>query len=859
MATLPPRGPRLSADTQALTAPVDAAIDAEARRATLTALLSAPETEAAQPYLERHRPIIQAQLNPVRRQHPDWPEEWYIHVPGTALTWSPRAAARAGYPRPQIRAFPSAAEAEAAAQAAWREHWTERKVKIGADSVISPEVRAEFTVRWNDAADLAALAAWRPEDGHLPLATVIRTRDVPADVIGPLVPRRGLDGAHAFPPDAVDWDAQDQAVAASDAAWRARSAARAPTGPVEPWRHPVAQNWLRTTATVLAGLQDQPETAAAVQRALDAVHVSDHPEMTVRHPKPFLDWVDAAHAAGGPALDAWAQEARLLRGDDIGLFRSGTIARPGGPHDFWTHPDAQRWIRATHHVLDAARALPERTDHLRIRAAVMDAVGAVYSSEDPTAVIAGPRPFLRAVDTAVAVTHAVAPTLLGPMRAWADAAQHLRDHDVSLFRAGTVPPEVILSPDDPLAQSLLDHAEIRVQRMPNGGFVLWTGTDHPEPGERGTVTWTGLKVYGTLAEVREAADAAGALYLAVERHPDVVAHWTAAVEEKYGDRAPEIIRRVTTPPTEDVVRRVQHLLYPTPASPAGPQPGDPDAAGTIHVSPWDPGHVLWWRDTPTGLALFGSRDAEGVWHDADPQAPPVPTPAPQGFRHAVTQAQAADPAIVPADLPPYLARQCAAAGVYPTATPGNRDCLWHIADLAFAGQAVAWTRPWSADQLRQLTRSHGLEPARARALGDPETGRVVAFRDGTRMHDKLTAIAVVAGEPCPVVPAEVARAWAHSAQREAFHQTARLPRDPFTVLGRLSASAQRGLITGLDPQLQPAAWAAVSGLEPRETAEFWQAPVATVTGLYRRAEQALAFEMDLLRDRPVAAIAPAQL
>jgi hypothetical protein len=35
------------------------------------------------------------------------------------------------------------------------------KGDIGADSVISPEVRAEFAVRWNDATDLAALAAWR--------------------------------------------------------------------------------------------------------------------------------------------------------------------------------------------------------------------------------------------------------------------------------------------------------------------------------------------------------------------------------------------------------------------------------------------------------------------------------------------------------------------------------------------------------------------------------------------------------------------------------------------------------------------------------------------------------------------------
>ena len=866
MATVPPRGPRLSADTQALTAPVDSAVDAEARRATLTALLAAPDTDAAQPYAERHRPIIQAQLNPHRRQHPEWPEEWYVHVPGTGVTWSPRAAARAGYPRPQIRAFSSAADAETAAQAEWRRHWTEdRKAKIAADSVISPTVRGEFTVRWQDPADLAALAAWRPDDGSLPPATVLRTRDVPASVMGPPVPRRGLDADYAFPAPVVDWDAQDRVLAASDAAWHARTAGPAPTGPVEPWSHPVAQHWLRTTATVLAAVQDQPAIAAAVREALDTVHLPDHLRMTVPHPKPFLDLVEAAHQLGGAALDAWAQEARWLRGDDIGLFRTGTIVRPGGPRDPWTHPDAQHWVRETHHILDAAAALPNRTDYLRIRAGVMEAVGTVYSKDDPTAVIAGPRPFLRAVDAAVAVTHTVAPDLASPIRAWSAAAQQLCSQEVGLFRAGTVPSEVLQHPQDALAQSLMDQAESRVHRMPNGGFVLWAGTDPTEPGQRGSVTWTGIKVYGTLAEVRDAADANGVMYLALEQHPQVVERWKAAVHTKYGDRAPDIIERVTTLPTAEsksVVRtvlKVKELLYPE-AVRSGPQPGDPDAlGGTLHVSPWDPSHVLWWRETPTGRAVFGARDADGVWHDADPAAPPAPKLAPQGFRHAVAQAQAADPAITPADLPPYLARACAQANVYPTATPGNRDCLWHIADLAFAGQAVAWTRPWSADQLHKLPRTHGLEPARARTLGDPDTGQVLVYRDGARMQEKLQTIAVVAGDPSPVVPAEVARAWAHTMQRDAFRQTARLPRDPFAVLGRLPPVAQRGLITGLEASLQPAAWAALSGLDPKETAEFWQTPVRTVSGLYRRAEQALAFEMDLFRDRPVATLTPARL
>ncbi len=282
MATVPERGgPRLSAETQALTAPVDAVIEAATRRTTLRDLVAEGEAAGLAPWSARSRPLIQAQLNPRYRQHLDWPEEWYIHVPGTGVTWRPRAAARAGYPRIQLRAFPSAAEAEAAAQAEWRRYWTQdRKRVLGDDSVISPDVWAEFTVQWNNPADLAALAAWRPKDGHLPLATILRTRDVPASVIGAPVPRRGLDADRGFAMD--DWRAQDDALAESDAVWRARAATRPAAETVEPWAHPVAQQWLRTTADVLKVLQDQP-AAAAVQAALDAVHTAEHPEMTVRH------------------------------------------------------------------------------------------------------------------------------------------------------------------------------------------------------------------------------------------------------------------------------------------------------------------------------------------------------------------------------------------------------------------------------------------------------------------------------------------------------------------------------------------------------------------------------------------------
>lgn len=740
MATPPHRGPRLSAATDALTAPVDAAVDAATRRATLAQLTEEAETLSARPYMDRNRPVIQAQLNPRRRLHPEWPEEWYLHVPGTDITWRPKAAASAGYPRARVAAYPSEAAAEAAAQAAWRAYWTQtRHVALAPDSVISPAVWAEFTVRWGDDGDALALRAWAPADG-LPPRVVIRTRDVPASVIGAPVARRGLDPDTAFP---EPWDAaaQDARLSDADAAWRAHADHTGPT-------------------------------------------------------------------AGG---------------------------------DPWTHATAQQWVRSTHRVLRTAAALPDRTTALRIRAGVMDAVGAVYDKDDPKATVAGPRPFLRTVDQALALTHLIAPTLDGRMRQWAEDARALRSDDVGLFRAGTLPPEAVLDPDTPLAQALLDRSAVGVHRMPNGSLVLWQADE-----SSAAAPWVSARLYPTLAAARDAADADGVMYLELHQHPPVESAWRALMAERYPDRVDALVARVLTPPARP-------LPMATPASAAAETSPVLDTFGTVHLSPWDPGHVIWWRESPQGTAHFGAWTTDGRWQDAPPDVVPPPTPAPQGFSAAMAAARPEHPDAAPADLAPYLARACARAGVFPTAAPANRDCLWHVADLGFAHAAVAWTRPWTPEAVRRTLSAHGLEPARPRVLGAGDTGHVVVLQDPDRLVRRLTETGAVALPASPVVPAEVARAWAASVQQQTWHQTGRRPRDPFAVVRQLAPPSQRALVESLAERLRPAAWAAVHNLPPRYTAELWEQPVHFVTDAYRRAESALAFVLDANRDRPVIA------
>ena len=175
---------RLSAASQALGDPLDAALDAQVARDAWRDLLAQAEHPGALPYQARFRPVLVAPLNPALRRHPDWPAEWYVHVPSTRVTCYRSTAARLGPGRAEIRAFPTVEAAEAFAQDTWRSTWGTRLKRFPAASVISPTVVEEFTARWGRAVDRQHWDAYPAAHPAFNGRLLLRWRDVPAGELG---------------------------------------------------------------------------------------------------------------------------------------------------------------------------------------------------------------------------------------------------------------------------------------------------------------------------------------------------------------------------------------------------------------------------------------------------------------------------------------------------------------------------------------------------------------------------------------------------------------------------------------------------------------------------------------------------
>jgi hypothetical protein len=112
------------------------------------------------PYLDINRPTIRMQARPDLRRHPEWPEEWYVRVPGTPVTWNPKEARAWGHAQNVVRVFPSADEAEAYAVKVWRKRW---KLSDEADIVCRRE--KAYGVYASRPGDLEKARKWREEHG----------------------------------------------------------------------------------------------------------------------------------------------------------------------------------------------------------------------------------------------------------------------------------------------------------------------------------------------------------------------------------------------------------------------------------------------------------------------------------------------------------------------------------------------------------------------------------------------------------------------------------------------------------------------------------------------------------------------
>lgn len=134
--------------------------------------------EYVAPYAMRFRPSVREQLNPLRRRHPEWPAEWYVRVPRSAVTWNPKDLALWGVnaTKPVVKVFPDRREAEDYAQSVWRRVWSR---KIDKSAVIEVARERVFPVDMRRDGEYERLTRWLSAHGgeHIPQGVVVVYRN----------------------------------------------------------------------------------------------------------------------------------------------------------------------------------------------------------------------------------------------------------------------------------------------------------------------------------------------------------------------------------------------------------------------------------------------------------------------------------------------------------------------------------------------------------------------------------------------------------------------------------------------------------------------------------------------------------
>lgn len=808
--------------THPLTAPVDAALDAEARRAAWEGLVSEARHVAQVPFLPRFRPRIQAQLNPALRRHPEWPGEWYVAVPDTPVTIFRQAAARLGV-RPELHVFPTADAAAADAQAVWRAHWGQRLKSFPAEAVIQPDVVEEFTVRWHHPEDEAAWADYRAAHPEYQSHVVVRYRDIPAAerALWATAPARDLEDltwGEATGPDPL-WDLH-----------RTPRSTPAAAGAPAPWTHPAGRAFLEATDVLLASTAGLAPTDAGllrgdITRFRDALQQPEgappdpkDPTPSLTSPLPFrknlhrisqlIRNVAAPTGDLPPGLDfarrQWIESFEWLTADDVGLFATGTL-----PADLFTDGDVYTSNRfLEEHSVGRAHRMPN---------------GAFVLWQGTDTPLGGLTQLRTRADGRPQVEPALYPTWAAVTTA-AEArglARVIPENHPDVPAAWTSVLTTVMSEDRATQLRQKAGTQLRLHPLPSGQLVAWLGrapigTDGPPE-----VVKVWPRLFDDVAAVRRTVESAGRVM------PPVIAH--DAVPERWADA----LRQTSPASAEATIAAALTPAAPVPAAPAA----RPAAPVRWHLSPWGRGRAVWWSENPATEAVqLGG--PEGT----------VVLPA-NGFADAVSAARTREPSVTPADLPQQLAKELvdpprpkkAAGGVTPPRDPvpcegpvRPRDMLWHVSQIDQV--AVGWSRPWTPEAL-----------ARQRPFAIPAPvplcpeGRAELIQAPTveRLVSRLAAAGAVAVDAGRLLPQAVARTWSNSTPGAAQLLQRRHTPAPFEKVAALPQAAQRALIDTLPDRVRSAAHAAVHGLAPRDVADLWGLPLDRAVLSFRAAERAL--------------------
>ncbi len=844
-----------------------------------------------QPYLEHHRPAIRQQLNVQRSRHPDWAEEWYVHVPGTRITWDPRTV-----PRGQVmdlQAFPTAAAAETFAQETWRTQW-KKELEGTKKPFINPRTELAYSYNATSLQEVAAYEAWAAQNTLE--GVIIITRQPPDPVKSPPRQYRRPTGEEPA------WDASGWNDGLEDIETSAPRAKRGQPNPEADWEDRVRGHGPEASSAA-------PETPWVASRA----PVPGDATPAERDQAPWILWNGDKEApvfwtpATGRAplitqvktLDALQQRlpqphtARL--GDPLLPEEWQSLNQARQQFVKPPQPAYQQWLHQGRTIIQQAytdtTTLSAKRD---VEAVVRTMTQLVHMTGDEgTAWPASPRTFVTALnETPSRLPQQVSPALKGAVQQWVEQGHRMTRDSLGLFATSRTAEAYWDSVDTEIAPgslgaSIQAGSEWQAYRLPNGQFLRWKASDSV-PGVSTYPVYVELKPFPTLGAVQEATANEGGT-LTVAQHPEVLVMWVKAVTQQNPERAPRLIAQAFDPQLERVqqgakrVARmarqhglpVEHPLFPDPVR-------EPAPATQYFCAPYGSGQAVIWGQDPE---VYGKKEPPRPYLvAADPKTGAfrpfivsdnknkkivqdpldrlalLNAPAGTAFTELLAQAQTQwpdahiQPALLPAKvLVTHLAEK---RDVLPRPFTHPKETLWQISLVpAVSGlnapQAVAWTRePAIKEKIGETGEPYRESRLATHPLSSVKTGTLAVFNGATAAEAVQTAQhtlheAGALAVPTPALPEDVAAlAVGMRIAQEPRVLHAKPAGNPWRIFEKLDREAQQAIQdsapgTAIKQVIPPRAY----DVPVRSLSAYQQVDSDLVAGWYKKADQHVAAQL----------------
>lgn len=680
---------------------------------------------AANPHSEANKPTVRQQLNPAHRRHPDWPEEWYVNVPRTRYTWSPKVRLR------EIKAFPSLDEAKEFAQIVWQRRWGKRvegqRVEIAVQREFTVDRRRPDSVQaYNDALETS------PELFQIPGVVVRHKLGAPMN-LGPRGNRLAVEDLKE--PERQAWLQEPQSREAEERRALARQRAEeqtliVPQMPDAPSVLVFGAGEIVDKAVIDKAIGELPENARLT--FVDLTPASVYAREVAKARGLEIDehytqeWRRIEHEWQYRELFGWFQPDAVVafRGGASGPLVFDSVLRTARLHGLPMLVDGKEPAPLSVHAVNAVQHwLNQGRDFLAVVRRLANENG-VFDAEKGWDTVEEVEDLARAAistvltadgsqaqtpvtlrETMIAlIEHTnklgedIAPKAIIAAQSWAAAAERLTASELGLFKWDTLSEDVVAELTDvpvtglaasTLANAVLDNRVIYATPTPSGKIVAWRGQESPLLEEPPTPTVVDLKLYNSMKEVQEAAGVRGAGVEMVASQ-QALEMWEQKVRRVYTGRAAEIGQKLIGQAMQRLRPEGDHKPPPTVRIVREPQPKE------WRVAPWGQGMAVVWGvdkdgENPHFARVLQDGSLGRLPTNSDVRPLLLRTDDPRGYAHIVRAASERWGQLTPAELPASLHAALKRRGIEVPAPPNvPDDILWQVTPHPRLPQAYAW-------------------------------------------------------------------------------------------------------------------------------------------------------------------------